>query len=88
MLDPVIVAGPWLLVGTKELGLAALYDAVHHVEEAAHDAVGGLGAVAGWLVNTFASALIGLAVGAVAVAVMTLLFHRRGARAESGAKSH
>jgi predicted DNA repair protein MutK len=41
------VGGHILLVGTKELGLSALYDAVHHLEEAAHDAVEGVGAARG-----------------------------------------
>jgi hypothetical protein len=82
------VGGHILLVGTKELGLAALYDAVHHLEEAAHDAVATVGAVAGWLVNTLASALIGLAVGAVAVVVMTLISRVRDARSAGATQSH
>ena len=70
------VGGHILLVGTEELGFHPLYDAVHFVEEAAHDATGALGGVVGWLVNTFFSALLGLVVGALIVAVVTLLFHR------------
>jgi predicted DNA repair protein MutK len=80
------VGGHILLVGTHELGFHALYDAVHHLEEAAHDATGAVGGVVGWLVNTFASALIGLVVGAVVVVVMTFTVHRR--RAASGTKAH
>jgi uncharacterized protein len=75
------VGGHILLVGTDELGLHALYGAVHHVEEAAHEATGALGGVVGWLVNTFASALLGLVVGAAIVAVLTLTVHRRAQRA-------
>jgi uncharacterized protein len=82
------VGGHILLVGTEELGVHVLYDAVHHLEEAAHEATGALGAVAGWLVNTLASALIGLVVGAVAVLVMSLTLHRRSARSASTAESH
>jgi predicted DNA repair protein MutK len=70
------VGGHILLVGADELGLHVLYEAVHHLEEAAHDATGALGGLVGWLVNTVASALIGLIVGAVVVAVMSVTFHR------------
>ncbi|TFV86160.1 DUF808 domain-containing protein [Blastococcus sp. CT_GayMR16] len=82
------VGGHIILVGTDELGLTFLYDAVHHVEEAAHDAAGAVGAVVGWLVNTLASAILGLAVGAVIVVVMTLTVHRRTAGSANTAGSH
>ena len=75
------VGGHILLVGTDELGLHALYEAVHHVEEAAHDATGALGGLVGWIVNTVASAILGLIVGALIVVVMTFTFHRRKAKA-------
>jgi len=71
------VGGHILLVGTDELGLTFLYDAVHHVEEAAHDAAGAVGGVVGWLVNTAASAVLGLLVGGLVVVVLTLTLHRR-----------
>ena len=71
------VGGHILLVGTDELGLHFLYSAVHHVEEAAHDATGALGWLIGWLVNTAFSAVLGLIVGALVVVVMTFAFHRR-----------
>ena len=67
------VGGHILLVGLDELGIAFLYDAVHHLEEDVEHALGALGGVGAWLTNTAASALLGLAVGAVVVAVM----HRR-----------
>jgi predicted DNA repair protein MutK len=70
------VGGHILLVGTDELGLTFLYDAVKSVEEAAKEATGALGSVVGWLVNTLASALLGLVVGAVVVIVMSLTLHR------------
>ena len=82
------VGGHILLVGTDELGLHFLYGAVHHLEEAAHEAAGAFGSVVGWLVNTVASALLGLVVGAVIVLVMSLTVHRRKARAASGTESH
>ncbi|HKG66004.1 MAG TPA: DUF808 domain-containing protein [Solirubrobacteraceae bacterium] len=61
------VGGHILLVGLDELGVHVLYDWVHHLEEDVH------GGVPGWLINTAASALLGLVVGAVVVAVA----HRR-----------
>jgi predicted DNA repair protein MutK len=69
------VGGHILLVGMDELGFHALYDAVHHLEEDVHDALGAVGGVGAWLTNTAASAILGLLVGAVVVAVM----HRRNA---------
>src|SRR3712207_3476751 len=71
------VGGHILLVGSDELGLHAVYGAVHHLEEGAHEATGALGGVVGWLVNTVASALVGLVVGALVVLVMNLTVHRR-----------
>ncbi len=70
------VGGHILLVGLDELGVSVLYDAVHHLEEDVGDALGAVGGVAAWLTNTALSALLGLAVGAIVVAVM----HRRGAQ--------
>jgi predicted DNA repair protein MutK len=81
------VGGHILLVGTDELGLTILYDAVHHLEEAATAATGALGSVVGWLVNTLASALIGLVVGAAVVFVMSLTLHRRKAHPASETES-
>ena len=72
------VGGHILLVGTHDLGWHTLYDAVHHVEEAAHHAAGALGGLVGWLVNTFASAVVGLVVGALVVLVVTLVGKARG----------
>ena len=71
------VGGHILLLGTDELGFHALYGAVHHLEEAAHEATGALGGVVGWLVNTLASALLGLVVGGLVVLVLSLTLHRR-----------
>ncbi|WP_354702135.1 Inner membrane protein YedI [Paraconexibacter sp. AEG42_29] len=67
------VGGHILLVGLDDLGLHWPYDQVHHLEEDVHHALGALGGVGGWLTNTAASAVLGLAVGAIVVAVM----HRR-----------
>ncbi|HET6531705.1 MAG TPA: DUF808 domain-containing protein [Actinoplanes sp.] len=84
------VGGHIILVGVDELGLHVVYDAVHHVEEAAHDATGALGGLVGWLVNTVASALLGLIVGALIVLILTFTVHRRktGAPAETATDAH
>ena len=72
------VGGHILLVGTDDLGWHGPYGLVHHWEVAVHHAVGGVGGVLAWLVNTGASAVIGLVVGAVVVAIIHLLpFGRR-----------
>ncbi len=74
------VGGHILLGGIDELGWHAPYDLVHHLEEAVRG-VAGIGGVLAWLVNTLASALLGLVVGAVIVTVMHLIPRRRGAAA-------
>ncbi|WP_116452546.1 DUF808 domain-containing protein [Blastococcus litoris] len=71
------VGGHIILVGTDELGFHPVYEFVHHLEEAAHDATGALGGVVGWLVNTLGSAVLGLVVGALVVLVMNLTVHRK-----------
>ena len=77
------VGGHILLVGTDELGLPVLYETVYHLEEAAKEATGAVGGVVAWLVNTLASALIGLVVGALVVVVMSLIHRRKGSAAET-----
>jgi len=71
------VGGHIILNGVDELGWHWLHDVIHHLEEAVHHAVPGVGAALAWLVNTIASAIVGLLVGAVVVAVMHLLPSRR-----------
>ena len=72
------VGGHILLVGADDLGWHAPYELVHHAEEAVHDAVTTLGGLLAWLVNTVASAVVGLLVGAVAVAVWHVVPFKRG----------
>jgi uncharacterized protein len=67
------VGGHIELVGFDELGWHAPYDAVHHLQEQVQHAVPGAGAALGWLVNTLASAVLGLLVGAVLVVAVHLL---------------
>jgi len=65
------VGGHIFLNGLHELGWDPLYDVVHHLEHAVHEAVHGwFGSVLAWLTNTVASAVFGLAVGAVVLVVM------------------
>jgi hypothetical protein len=71
------VGGHILLVGLDELGWHWLYDTVHHAEEAVADAVPAVGGLLAWLTNTLASALLGLVVGAVVVAVMHVVHRHR-----------
>ncbi len=66
------VGGHILLVGLDELGASFLYDAVHHLEEDVDEGLGAVGGVGAWLTNTAASAVLGLVVGAIVVAVMHL----------------
>ncbi|CAN7286275.1 DUF808 domain-containing protein [Terrabacter sp. LjRoot27] len=70
------VGGHILLVGVDELGWHALYDLVHHLEEGVAG-VAGIGGFLAWVVNTLASALIGLVVGAVVVAVLHVIPRRK-----------
>ncbi|HJT93749.1 MAG TPA: DUF808 domain-containing protein [Mycobacterium sp.] len=67
------VGGHILLQGTDTLGWHTPYGFVHHLEDAVHHAVDAVGGVLAWLVNTAASALVGLVVGAVIVAIVHVL---------------
>ncbi len=71
------VGGHILLVGTRDLGWHAIYDVVHHAEEVVDHATGAVGGVLAGLVNTGASACIGLIVGSVVVALMHVLPFRK-----------
>jgi predicted DNA repair protein MutK len=66
------VGGHILIVGAHELGWDGPYDLVHDLEESVSD-IGGIGGLLGWLVNTALSAIAGLVVGAVVVAVTSML---------------
>ncbi len=70
------VGGHILLVGVNALGWHGPYAVVHHLEEGVRSATGALGGLLAWCVNTLASALIGLIVGAVVVAIMHLIPRR------------
>jgi predicted DNA repair protein MutK len=70
------VGGHILLVGADELGWHWPYEQVHHAEEEVHD-LAGIGGVLAWIVNTGISAVVGLAVGALAVIALHVLPSRR-----------
>jgi predicted DNA repair protein MutK len=63
------VGGHILLAGADELGWHGPYDLVHHLEEAVHD-TGAVSGVLEWLVNTAASAVVGLGVGLLLTVVV------------------
>jgi predicted DNA repair protein MutK len=75
------VGGHILLAGLDEVGWSAPYQLVHHLEHLVHG-VPGVGGVLGWLVNTLASAVLGLAVGTVLVLVIERLPLRRAKAAK------
>lgn len=77
------VGGHIILVGLQDIGVPWLYDQVHHIEEDVHHALGAVGGLGGWLTNTLASALLGVAVGAIIVAVTHRIRHRGGASADA-----
>ena len=78
------VGGHILLLGADELGWHLPYELVHHGEEYVHH-VAAVGAVLAWLVNTAASAVVGLVVGAVVVAIMHVLpFGKKDPAAPAG----
>ncbi|MCD2189033.1 DUF808 domain-containing protein [Actinomycetospora soli] len=64
------VGGHILLVGVDELGFHPPYAFVHHLEELLG------GGFPGWLVNTLCSAVVGLVVGGIIVAIAHLLPRR------------
>jgi predicted DNA repair protein MutK len=74
------VGGHILLVGADELGWHAPYELVHRLEEAVHN-TGAISGVLEWLVNTAASAVVGLAVGLLLTAVMAKFHKSNGATA-------
>ena len=67
------VGGHILLAGADTLGWHAPYAVVHHGEEYVAHTVEAAGGLLAWLVNTAASAVIGLVVGAVVLAIVHVL---------------
>ena len=81
------VGGHILLAGADELGWHWPYDTVHSLEDPVHD-IAVVGGVLGWLVNTAASALVGLLVGFLVVAVVSRIPVRGGRGAAPAAHDH
>ena len=67
------VGGHILLVGVDELGWHGLYGFVHHIEDGVADLLPAVGGFLAWLVNTIASAILGLIVGGIVVGVLHVL---------------
>jgi predicted DNA repair protein MutK len=67
------VGGHIIVAGLDDLGWHGPYDLVHHLQHEVEHALHFASGVWGWLTNTVASALVGLLIGAVVVAVMHLL---------------
>ena len=76
------VGGHILLVGMDELGFHPPYGFVHHLSELVAGAVPGVGGALGWIVETFFSMLLGVAVGAIVVGVVHLVGTLKGRTAE------
>jgi uncharacterized protein len=77
------VGGHILLSGSDQLGWHPPNRLVHHAEDQVGHAVEPVGGVLAWLVNTAASAVIGLVVGAVVVALVHLLSLARRRRSSA-----
>jgi uncharacterized protein len=77
------VGGHILLVGTDDLGWHAPYGLVHQIEGKVHNSVEAIGGLLAWLVNTAASAVIGLIIGAVVVALVHLVQRVKGRSRQS-----
>lgn len=73
------VGGHLVLSGSYTLGWHAPYGFVHHLEESV-GTVPGVGGILAWLVDTLASALVGLLVGFAVVGVLQLI-RKRAAKA-------
>jgi uncharacterized protein len=83
MLAMLWVGGHILLSGSEHLGWHTPAGLIHHAEDRIRHAVESVGGLLAWLVNTVASALIGLVVGTVVVVFVQLLsraWRRRSSR--------
>lgn len=80
------VGGHILLAGADELGWHVPYELVHDLEEPVHD-VAAVGGALAWFVNTLASAVLGIVVGFLVVAVVSRI-PRRKADADAAPAAH
>jgi hypothetical protein len=74
------VGGHILIAGAAELGWHGPLDLVHSLADPVHD-ITAIGGVLGWLVDTAASAIVGLVVGFAVIAVVSRLPRRKGVEA-------
>jgi predicted DNA repair protein MutK len=82
------VGGHILLSGTDHLGWHAPYHVVHAAEDRVIHSVKGFGVVLAWLVNTAASAVIGLVVGVAVAAVKHVLSLATTRKRPAGGSPH
>lgn len=82
------VGGHIWLVAMHDYGIDFLYDPVHDLEESIKSSVAGIGGFLAWSANTFASAILGLFVGAPIVAAQVWWTGRTGEGATAEAGSH
>jgi predicted DNA repair protein MutK len=71
------VGGHIEIEGLHALGVDWPYEPVHQLEEIIRESAGALGGFLAWSVNTLASAVVGLAVGALIVVVLQQVAKRR-----------
>lgn len=76
------VGGHIELVGLHDLSLPGPYAFVHDLEESVKEATGGAGGALAWLLNTVASAILGLIVGGILVGAQMAWARRGGQAAE------
>jgi predicted DNA repair protein MutK len=81
------VGGHILIAGAEELGWHGPHDVVHHVQAWVHD-LGLHGGVVDWIVETTASAVLGIAVGSAILVVVSRLPFRRGGADHGAAGAH
>jgi predicted DNA repair protein MutK len=82
------VGGHIVLSGTDHLGWHAPYHVVHAAEDRVIHSVKGFGVVLAWLVNTAASAVIGLVVGVAVAAVKHVLSLATTRKRPAGGSPH
>ena len=72
------VGGGIILHGLEEFGFTALPHGLHHLAEVAGHAVPAAGGAVEWIVGAVGSGLVGLAIGAMVVAILHLVKRARG----------
>jgi hypothetical protein len=81
------VGGHILVVGTDELGWHGPHEVVHDLEHTVHD-TGAVSGVLEWIVNTAASAVVGLTVGLALTAIVAFVSPRLPRRRSAAVSTH